>query len=268
MANVLATTGAPFVFVSTQAVEAGVDISFARVYRDLASLDSIVQAAGRCNRSFEWGERGGEVTLWFLADPDDPEADPPATHIYETPDIGGHLDLVARTVRTAIKEANVPPNTVPETVFTREAIQRYFDEIDRQVTDRKELVTAIEECDGQALGRASLIDESYETVDVIVAITELDRELVEEINEAFSVGNKPRGFELLNDLVDLRVSIPVRDVEENLPTARRVDQRERNDPEGVNVFVHTGQGGDGTYALAEGGFIAEDDDPIARRFTT
>jgi len=268
VADELATAGVPFVFVSTQAVEAGVDISFAHVYRDLASLDSIVQAAGRCNRSFEWGERGGEVTLWFLADPDDPDADPPATHIYETPDIGGHLDLVARTVRTAVEGAGAAPDAVPETVFTRDAIERYFGEIDRQVTDRKELVAAIEECDGRTLGRASLIDGSYETVDVLVATTDLDRALVEEITEAFGVGNKPRGFELLNDLVDLRVSIPVRDVEENLPTARRVDQRERGDPEGVNVFVHTGQSGDGEYTLTEGGFIAEDDDPIARRFTT
>jgi len=271
VADVLATAGVPFVFVSTQAVEAGVDISFARVYRDLASLDSIVQAAGRCNRSFEWGERGGEVTLWFLADPDDPDdpdADPPAKHIYETPDVGGHLDLVAQTVKNAVEAADTSPDAVPETVFTREAIERYFAEIDRQVTDRKGLVTAIEESDGRTLGRASLIDEIYETVDVIVAITDFDRELVEETSEAFCVGNKPRGFELLNDLVDVRVSIPVRDVEENLPTARRVDGRERGDPEGVNVFVHTGQGGDGEYTLAEGGFIAEDDDPIARRFTT
>ena len=268
VADVLATAGVPFVFVSTQAVEAGVDISFARVYRDLAPLDSVVQAAGRCNRSFEWGECGGEVTLWFLADPDDPDADPPATHIYETPDIGGHLDLIVRTIKSAVEAADASPDAVPETVFTREAIKRYFAEIDRQVTDRKGLVTAIEESDGRTLGRASLIDETYETVDIVIAVTDFDRTLVEAMGEAFHVGDKPRGFELLNDLVDIRVSIPVRDLEENLPTARRVDRRERGNPEGVNVFVHTGQGGDGEYTLTEGGFIAEDDDPIARRFTT
>ena len=43
------------VCVSTQVIEAGVDISFGCVIRLSAGMDSVVQAAGRCNRSGEAG---------------------------------------------------------------------------------------------------------------------------------------------------------------------------------------------------------------------
>lgn len=43
----------PLVVVSTNLIEAGVDISFECVYRSMAGLDSLAQTAGRCNRNGE-----------------------------------------------------------------------------------------------------------------------------------------------------------------------------------------------------------------------
>ena len=56
----------PVVCISTQLIEAGVDVDFGAVIRSMAGLDSIAQAAGRCNRN---GRRAqGQLLLINPAD--------------------------------------------------------------------------------------------------------------------------------------------------------------------------------------------------------
>ncbi|WP_373500908.1 CRISPR-associated endonuclease Cas3'' [Desulfococcus sp.] len=69
--------------VSTQLVEAGVDLDFPVVYRALAGLDSVAQAAGRCNR--EGGLDQGTVYVF------QPESRIPAGHLRQAAEIGRQL---------------------------------------------------------------------------------------------------------------------------------------------------------------------------------
>ena len=54
------------IVISTQLIEAGVDIDFPTVYREMAGVDSLIQAAGRCNR--EGRHREGAVHVFEISD--------------------------------------------------------------------------------------------------------------------------------------------------------------------------------------------------------
>ena len=73
----------PTCVISTQLVEAGVDLDFPIVYRALAGLDSIAQAAGRCNR--EGLLEQGRVVVFA------PPSKIPAGYLRQAAEIGRRL---------------------------------------------------------------------------------------------------------------------------------------------------------------------------------
>ena len=90
--------------VSTQLIEAGVDVDFPVVYRALAGLDSIAQAAGRCNR--EGKLERGKVFVFVP-----PKPAPP-----------GHLRRAAQTTVSLLFASHENP-------LRRELFQHYFEQL-------------------------------------------------------------------------------------------------------------------------------------------
>jgi CRISPR-associated endonuclease/helicase Cas3 len=100
--------GRPHVLIATQVVEAGVDLSFDVVFRALAPLDAIVQAAGRCNR--HGTGRRGKVFLIRL------EGDT-GNMIYGDKAIGAARDVLERAAAQGVP--------VPEPEL-QESVGEYF----------------------------------------------------------------------------------------------------------------------------------------------
>ena len=96
--------------VSTQLIEAGVDVDFPVVYRDRCGLDSLAQAAGRCNREGK------------LVDPDGRPA-PGHVHLFEADDVtlGGYL---LETWQVASK---MLPDIPEADLLTPSTMRRYFE---------------------------------------------------------------------------------------------------------------------------------------------
>ena len=67
-------TGGERIVVSTQAIEAGVDLSACTLITELAPRSSLVQRFGRCNRAGEFNANGGADIYWINLAPEDEKA--------------------------------------------------------------------------------------------------------------------------------------------------------------------------------------------------
>jgi CRISPR-associated endonuclease/helicase Cas3 len=106
------STKKPVICVSTQLIEAGVDISFGSVIRYLAGLDSIVQAAGRCNRHNEQYPALGEV---YIINPSD-----------ENIDALEDIRIGKEKAERLLDEFKKNPEKYGNNILSPEAIEQYY----------------------------------------------------------------------------------------------------------------------------------------------
>jgi len=146
-----------YFLVTTQLIEAGVNLDAEVVFRDLGPLDSINQVAGRCNR-FAKGEQGKVYVVKLL---DEKNKRSYASYIYD-PSL---LDLTERLLKNKL---------ITEKEFLRYC-DRYFDEVSRfPQNESQTIVDAVANLmyddDDRAISNFRLIEQNYEKYDVFIEV--------------------------------------------------------------------------------------------------
>jgi len=156
----------PVVVVSTQLIEAGVDISLDVVFRDFAPLPSLIQSAGRCRRH-DWQECVGRVIVMQLHDD---RGDPCANKIYDTMMLD-RTDLLLQDM----EECGLWP-----------MIQSYYEEIQSAISQDvgAKLLSHLTELQLSMVNRDfALIDPQGKRRDMLILFDENARQLYQQWRE-------------------------------------------------------------------------------------
>lgn len=170
----------PCKIISTQLIEAGVDIDFPVVLRAVTGIDSIAQAAGRCNR--EGRLECGKV---FIFEPED--GLPP-----------GYFRHTAQTAEGIMRR-------FPNDILSLEAIEEYFREYywfkgEKQLDEKgilDMLQAGIVECDfpfRQIADSFRLIEQATKPVVVPFSVSEDEEKVVKCLLEKIEYADNLRGY--------------------------------------------------------------------------
>ena len=192
------------IIVSTQLIEAGVDIDVDIVYRDFSTLDSINQVAGRCNRNYS-EDKKGLVKVFVLIDTNNNDQKY-YQYIY-----GDKAILINKTYKVLENYSKIN-----EPLFLEITNEYYTKVKDAMADDESEkMVAYLFNLEFESIQKNfRLIKQDYEKIDVFIELDENAKKIWHEYQEIRKVKDplerKREFLKIKKDFYDYVISIPQR----------------------------------------------------------